>query len=511
MRTKKAAINILISVFAFVAGFLPMIAIRKVFLNSLGPEMLGLNSLYNNIIGYLSIVEMGIGTAIIFSLYKPFAENDRDKIRAYLYFYKKMYSIIGLIILIIGILLSLILNLFITDNIDIGEARLFFLLVLLNTVIGYYFSYKFCVLIVSQKGYKVTVVTTIAKLVTAILQYVVLNITPNFYLYLIIQIAVNLLGYIFLNLYINKKFGWLRNIESYRLDINEKLNLKKNIKALIYHKFGGVVLFGTDNLIISAFINLATVTRYSNYSLIINAVQGITGTAMSAITASIGNLLVEKDKAAAYAVHKRLFFINFWVSSLVVIILYNTTTQFISVWLGHDQTIDNFTLSIIMINLYIQLMRGTVEKFNEGGGKYYHDRFAPLFESFINLIASIILVKILGLTGVFIGTLISNLAVVFWVKPKITYKYIFHVRLTEYFSMYFKYLFIGLFSFVICYFISYYLKSNISLTAVFMNSFVNAVVINVLYIALFWRNDEFKYFKNQIKKIILPGNKIRQF
>ncbi|OZT11325.1 O-unit flippase [Priestia aryabhattai] len=506
MRTKKATINISISIAAFIIGFLPMIIVRKVFLEELGPELLGLSSLYTNIISYLSIVELGIGTAIIFSLHKPFSERNIEKIKAYLNYYKKIYRFIGMIILLLGIVLLPFIGIFISGDINLDEARLYFILFLFNTVFSYYFSYKFCILVVAQEGYKVSIATTISKLIISILQIICLNNVPSFYIYILIQIIVNLAYYIFLSRYIDSKYSWLKSGSNHLLGNNEKKNLGKNIKALMYHKIGGVIVFGTDNLIISTFINLTAVARYNNYSLLIGAVQGIISTGLNALTASIGNLLVEKDKAAAYLVHKRLFFISFWIVSMVVIILYNTLTRFVTIWLGEDQTIGDLTLFIIILNLYFQLMRGSVEKFNEGAGVYYQDRYAPLFESVINLIASIMLVKILGLAGVFIGTLISNFLVVFWVKPKMTYKYVFEEKLIKYFQLYFKYFVIGMLPFIICYFISKHLFIENTITAFLLNLIMNVIVTNTIYLVLFRKNKEFIYFKG----LLLKAAKIRR-
>jgi len=500
MRTKKATINVLISVISFVIGFLPIIFVRKVFINELGSDLLGLSSLYTNIIGYLSIVEMGIGSAIIFSLYKPYADNDWIKINALLKHYKKMYQIIGVIVLAAGLVMLPILDLFITDSINMTEARLYFLLFLVNTVIGYYFSYKFCVPTVAQEGYRVTIANTIAKLGIAIMQIIGLLLVHSFYLYLAIQIIGNLIFYIGLSLYIDSKYTSLKRSKVTNLEVEEKSNLNKNIKALMFHKIGGVVVFGTDNLIISSFINLSAVARYSNYSLIIGAIQGMTSTAMTGITSSIGNLLVEKDRDAAYIIHKRLFFVNFWIVSMITIVLFNMLTPFVILWLGEGQTIDKFTLFIVIANMYFQLMRGSVERFYEGGGSYYRDRYAPIFELSINLIASLLLVNLLGLPGVFLGTLISNLTVVFWVKPKVTYKYIFKVKLRKYFVMYLKYLFIALIPFLICYFITSSFHMLTGAAVFFVECILNLLVINIFYLLVFWRNEEFIYFKNLLIK-----------
>lgn len=503
MRTKKASINALVGVIAYILGYLPIFIIRKVFLDILGEDLLGLSSLYTNIINYLSIVEMGIGSAIIFSLYKPFSENDRVKIKGYLDCYKKFYRIAGIVVLVLGLLLVPILPIFINDkaSINMNTARFCFILVLADTLITYFFSYKLCLLNVAQESFRVAIGTSLSKLAISILQIVVLNIYPNFALYIAMQIVVNATYYTIINRYIDRRYKWVNEVEGHINDV-EKKDLFKNIKALFLHKIGSVVVFGTDSLVISTFINLATVARYNTYQLFLSAVTGIMGNAMNAITPSIGNLLVEKDKKSAYIVHRRLFFMNFWLVSFITICLYNTLTQFVRLVYGESQVLSSFTINILLINLYFQLMRNTVERFKEGSGSYYQDRYAPLFEAIINLGFSLYLVNKIGLPGVFIGTLISNLTAVFWVKPLITYKNVFNVSVFDYFKMYFKFLFIGIIPLFLTHLLTVNIKSSNSFLMFIVNCIINIVVINVFYLIVFWKNEDFKFYKNYLNAIV---------
>jgi O-antigen/teichoic acid export membrane protein len=497
MRTKKAAINGLIGILTYLISFLPAMLVRKIFLVQLGEELLGLSSLYTNIISYLSIIEMGIGSAIIFSLYKPFAEGNRVKVKGYIDYYAKFYKIVGVIILLVGIGLLPFLHIFINDNIDMTKATIYFVLFLINTVISYLFSYKLCILNVAQEGYIVSIGTVISKVLIAILQIVILKLYSSFWWYITIQIIVNLIYYIVLNRYIDKKYTWLKNTQG-RIEKDEKNNLIKNVKALFMHKIGYVVVFSTDNLIISSFINLSSVAKFNSYNMIIAAIQGVINTAMAAITPSIGNLLVGNDKEKSLSVHKKLFFMNFWIVSFVTISLYNTISQFINVWLGKDQLLDIFTVNIILINLYFQLMRSSVEQFKEGSGNYYQDRYASFIEAFINLVFSIILVRKIGIAGVFVGTLISNISVIFWVKPMITYKYVFNKPLRNYFYMYFKYLSIAILPLLTTHFLTKDIKQSVLLKDFIFNCIINIVVINGAYLIIFRKNKEFIYFKNLI-------------
>lgn len=498
MRLKKSLINSTVGMISFLITFLPVFIVRKTFVDNLGGEMLGLSSLYSNVIGYLSIIEMGIGSAIIYSLYKPFAENNREKIKGYLKYYEKFYIRTGIIVLVIGLAITPILHIFIKDDIDLNLIRIGFVLALINTVIGYFFTYKHSILNASQEGYKVSLGITASKVLIAIFQIFIIKRYKSFYGYLIVQIVINLIFYTLINLYINKRFSWLKQTNGY-IEKNEKDSLIKNIKALFCHKIGGIFVFSTDNIVVSSFISLSVVAAYNNYIVITNACAGVMWQAMNGISASIGNLLVEGNKESSYKIHKRLFFISFWVSSFIVISLFNTISQFISLWVGEKYILDIFTISIILFNLYFQIMRDTVEKFKEASGEYYKDRYAPLFEGFINLIFSIILVNIIGLPGVFLGTLISNLSVVFWVKPKIVYKYVFEKPLIEYFKMYFKYLALGSIPLIITMFLTSGIKQEATIIGFILNCVINIVVINLIYILLFRKNENFIYFK----KIVL--------
>lgn len=501
MRTKKAGINVIVNLVTVILGFLPSFIVRKVFLDSLGNELLGLSSLYGNIIGLLSMVELGIGSAIIFSLYRPFAQGDREKIKGYLDYYNKFYKVIGFIILVLGLLITPFLNIFIKNGVNMVDAKVYFILFLINTFITYLFSHKLCIINVAQEGYKLSIATTISKISIAIVQLVVLKIYPSFYLYLSVQILINLIYYIVINKYIDNKYDWIKNTIG-KIDNTEKQNLTKNVKALFLHKIGGMLVFGVDNIVISAFINLTVVGVYNNYNMIIGSIQTIISSALSGVTSSIGNLLTEDNSEKVFEVHKKLFFLSFWIVSFMTISLSNTIKQFVLLWLGESQILDSFTIAILLINFYFILMRSSVERFKEGAGIYHEDRFAPLFEGAINLTASIILVKIMGLPGVFLGTLISNLCVIFWVKPKIVYKYVFNKKLSLYFKMYFYYLFIGCIPLIATNILTFKLKSTITITSFFYNCLINIMVINVIYIIIFKNKDEFKYFKNIIFNIL---------
>ncbi|GGI46076.1 oligosaccharide transporter (flippase) [Paenibacillus marchantiophytorum] len=501
MRVKKASINVVVNLLTFILGLVPSFILRKVFLDTLGNELLGLTSLYTNIIGLLSIVELGIGSAIIYSLYKPFAEGDYVKVKGYLNYYAKLYKFVGFIILGLGLIMTFFLHFFVKDQVNLIDAQLYFLLFLVYTLTSYFFSYKLCILNVAQDGYKISIATTLSKLLISILQFMMLKFLPDLYVYLWIQIIINFLFYLFMNLYIDKKYPWIRKTRGH-ITTEERTSLVKNVKALFLHKIGGILVLGTDNLVISSFINLTVVGVFNSYSMIVGAAQGLISTSLSGVAASVGNLLVEGSKDVIYKVHRKLFFLSFWIVSFATISLINTIQQFVRLWLGDNQRLDNLTIILLLINFYFFLMRGSVERFKEGGGIYYQDRFAPLVEASINLIASIIFIQLIGLPGVLLGTLLSNVTVIFWIKPKMVYKYIFEKKLREYFKMYVKFLVIGLIPLIITYLLTSQLKHINSVYALAANCMVHIIVINLIYYILFRKNEEFIYFKGLLLTLL---------
>ena len=507
MRTKKSIINSSANILSLIIMFIPNIIIRKIFLDSLGSEMLGLTSLYTNIISWLSIFEMGVGSAIVFSLYKPYAINNYKSIKSYIDFYGKFYRKIGLIILIASLFISPFIKYFVNDNMDYNVSSIGFILYAINTFISYMFSHRLCILNVSQEAYIITLGTAFSRLIIFITQVIMLKTYPNFLLYIIIQIVINLIYFMIINIYISKRFIWM-NEKSEELEDTEKSNLTRNIKALFVHKIGTLVLNSTDNLIISKFLGLTTIAMYTNYQIVINALQSVVNSILSGLTASLGNLIAEGDINKTYNIHKKVFFMSFWITSFIIISLYNTLNQFVVLWVGEENLIDSFTFIVILTNTYFLSMRGSVEQFQSASGNYYQDRYSPIIEAIINLTVSLILVKYIGLVGVFIGTLVSNIMVVFWVKPYVVYKYVFDINVIEYFKMYFKYAFITIITLFITSMITNNFKYNYDLFSFIVNCLVNIVVVNSIYVFVFYRTEEFKYFKGIKNTILKKSSKI---
>ncbi len=403
--------------------------------------------------------------------------------------------------LIGGIIIMPFLKFLIQGEIDPRLASIGFLLYLFNSVISYMFSNRICILNVAQEVYKVTIGTTTSKLLILLLQFIMLKKNPNFIAFMTIQLLVNIVYYIAINIYIVIKFPWI-NKGKENLKKSETKPLLKNMKAMFMYKISSLVVYCTDNLIISTFLGLSVLANYTNYQMVISAFQSLIVTGLGGITASIGNLLTnEKDNEQAYEVHKKIFFIISWMSSFILISLYNTLNQFIGIWIGKVYLLDNVTLIIILINSYVLLMKESVEQFQNGKGLFYQLRYAPLCEAILNFILSVILVRRIGLLGIFIGTLVSHMVVTFWTKPYIVYKYVFKMNIVIYFKLYIKYLLLALIPLVVTNYMTIPVKENYTILSFIANCFINIVAINLIYLVIFYRTSEFKYYYGLIKKV----------
>ena len=501
MRTKHSIKNIIGSMLSNILTIIIGLIAQAVFIKILGSEYLGLNGLFSNIITMLGIVELGVGNAIIYNLYKPIAENNISKIKSLMNFYKKSYRLIACIVAIIGIIIIPFLPFFIEEiSIDIN-ITLVYLLFLIDVVCSYLLSYKRSILYANQKNYIINIVHIIYTILLNTSQLLVLFFTKNYYYYLIMKIIMRILENFIISKIADKKYAFI-NEQSEKLDKETEKDIFTKVKALFFHKIGSFAVLGADNIIISKFLGLVTVGLYSNYYLIINAVQTVFGQIITSFTASVGNMLVTESKEKCYDVFKKIRFFNFWLatfaSSSVLIIM----DSFISIWIGDKYILPLLVLEVLVFNLYQKLMRNSYMSFKEAAGIYYEDRFVPLIEATLNIIVSIFCCKLFGLAGVFMGTVISGLALWCYSYPKYVYKKLFDRNYIEYAKETIGYIIL----FVLIASGTYYLSTIINFSNIYLefisNVIISLIVPNILLFIIFFKTDNFKYYSNLLKNVI---------
>lgn len=500
-RKKSSFKNMITAVSSNVLTIIVGLVAQAIFIKILGSEYLGLNGLFSNVISMLGIVELGMGSAIIYNMYKPIAENDHEKIKSLMQFYKKSYLIITLIISIIGIMIIPFIK-YIVDiesvTVDVN-VYLVYILFLLETICSYILSYKRSMLYADQKEYITNIIHMGYTIIVNTMQLSFLYFTHDYYLYLIIKVIMRLVENIVISSYVNRRYSYLLDNNVTKLDSKTEKDIFQKIKALFFHKIGGFIVSGTDNIIISKYLGLVTVGLYSNYYMIINAVQTVINHIIQATRASVGNLLVTESKKKQFDIFNKIRFVNFWISCFSSICIFVIMDSFITIWIGYKFVLPTKVLLVLVINFFIVSSRSTYGAFKEAAGIFYEDRFVPIIESLLNIVLSIIFVKKFGLMGVFMGTVASGLVLWCYSYPKYVYKNLFGRSYYDYIKETIYYLIV----FVLIAGFSYSLAILISFENVYLqfisNVLIALIVPNVIMLLLFSKDENFKYFINMLK------------
>lgn len=502
MRTKNSFKNILIALICNIITLLITFFAQSIFIKILGIEYSGINSVFNNVISMLAVSELGIGTAIIFHLYKPIANNNIEEIKSLMNFYKKSYNIIALIILIIGLLIIPIIPNFVTTNNITENIYLIYLFFLADSIVSYLATYKRSLIYANQKNRIVDLIHLSYTLILNIVQIIFLLSTHNYILYLLTKVLCRIIENIIITIFANKMYPYLKDKNIKKVEQEIKQDIFKKIKAQIFHSVGGYIVLGTDNLIISKFFGLATAGIYGNYILIINAANTILSQIFSSLTASVGNLLTEDDSTKNHDIYKKMIFMNFLIYSVVSVVFYFSINDFILIWLGNqDYVFSNGVVLCLAINMFMQGMRRTMQTFATAAGICHENRFIPLFEALINIVASLIFLKIFGVAGVILGTIISTLILYFYSFPKYIYKPLFKKKEKEYLKEFLKFILVECIILLILYFINnIYFINNLYLRFIF-KTILNIIVSVVVLIIIYFNNQEFHYFFNILQNI----------
>lgn len=501
MRTENSIRNAIFSILANVVGMLIGFILQAIFVRILNEEYLGINGLFSNIFSFMAIGEFGLVNALIYSLYKPVAENDQEKIRKLLRYYKKLYNVIACIIFVISISIMPFLHHIVVD-VNIPENIYFiYLLFVIDIIASYLITYKRSLLYANQQTYIISIVHIIYLFVMNIVQALILIFTHNFILFLLVKIICRILENVIININVNKKYEWIKRKENTELEESERKEIIKKVKGLLFYKIGSAVVSTTDNITISAFLGVATVGLYYNYNLILNALNQLFTQAFNVVTSSVGNLLVEeKDKEKYYNVYKKIFFFNSWIYGFSACIVLVVMVPFIKIWVGSKYVLPNIVLFILLLNFYLQGMRRTYMIFKEAAGIFHEDRFYSLIEAVLNIVFSILFVKLIGLPGVFLGTIVGCLPIILYDYPILIYKKIFNKNMMTYLKENGIFLIVNIVFAVIVYIVCDLIKINNLWIKLICNGSIGVLIYNILFVVLFNKTEELKYYIELIKK-----------
>ena len=452
-RVKKSLLNARVNLIFYFLTLILSFFSRKIFLDTLGADFVGLTGTLQNLLGFLNLAELGIGSAIGYVLYKPLFEHDEGKINEIISVFGYLYRWIGFIILGAGLILACFLPLIFPDTqFEMGIIFFAYFAFLASSLIGYFANYKQTLLGADQKNYVVTAYFQTGNIVKVLIQMVSAYYTGSYYLWVVIELVFGIIYSIILNWKINQVYPWLRSEVRLGKQLFKKYpEVMKYTRQLFVHKIGGFTQWQTTPFLIYAFVSLQTVAYYGNYTIIVEKINTFISNFLGSTGAGVGNLIAEGNKSKEYRVFWELVVIRFFVSGIIMFSIYMLIEPFISLWLGAEYILPRAVLIIILINFFLNLTRGATDQFLYGHGLFY-DTWSPVVEAAIYITVAIIGGHFLGLEGVLLGSTVSLSLVIGCWKPYFLFTKRFKISIIKYWIGWWKYVFLILLSGILSYY-----------------------------------------------------------
>lgn len=501
-RTDYSILNILTGLGGyFINTFLGLIC-RMVFTRTLAADYLGINGLFSNILSMLSLAELGIGTAIVYALYKPLATDDRPQIASLVRFYGQCYRIIGIVVGIAGLCLMPFLNVLIQEPPDISEnLQIIYVIYLFNTASTYFFSYRSSLLIAAQQNYLVTGLSYVVTISQSIIQMVLLALTHNYMLYLLVQTAGTLLYNILISNIAKKRFPFIADKNIAPLEKNQRRSLIRNVRALTITKIAGMIVNQTDNIIITYFNGLATTGYASNYTLLSGTLNSFLNLLFNGISASVGNHNAIETKEHKLQLFYCINLANFWLFGWSAIGIFLVSNDLVALLFGESFVLPLSIPFVIALNFYMVGMQSAVWTYGNTMGLFRQGRYLLFLTAAINLVCSIWLGKYWGLFGILIATAISRACTNTWYDPYKVFKYGFREPAGKYFKRYFEFASLLALCGGACYFLCSLCKFG-PLGNSLVKFAICSFIPNGIFYFVFRNRPEFAYLEILAKRVI---------
>lgn len=483
-RVKKSIINAEVNLLFYFLGLFFAFFSRKIFLNCLGTEFIGLTGTLSNILGYLNLAELGVGSCISFFLFKPLQENDREKIQEILSLFGYLYLWIGRIILAAGILISLCFP-FIFESTELSFSLIYFAFYsfLGSSLIGYFINYRQILLTADQKNYLVAIYFQSAGLVKTGLQILLAYQFSNLYLWVAIEFIFGIIGCLILNWKINKEYPWLKTNKKMGKGLLKKYpEVLKNTRQIFIHQIKDFVLSKSDELLIFVFVSLKMVAYYGNYTMVITKVAVLFRTTIGAIGAGVGNLVAEGNKANIMKVFWEIQAVQHAVAGFICFAMYELIEPFITLWLGGQYVMDHAILVLLLVYTYMSNSRSGVDMYNHAYG-LYADVWSAWVELIINIGITLICGYFYGITGILLGKIVSVfIIVVFW-KPY----YLFRSGVQRPYSEYWRGNIIYIIIFVGSFALTHLMAHNLPIipTESYLQWILYATIVTITYLLIY--------------------------
>lgn len=408
-RTQNAKRNIYASLINKLITMLLPFVTRSAIIYFVGVLYLGLNGLFTSILSVLALAELGVGSAMVFSMYEPIAKNDTDTVCALLNLYKKIYRIIGIVILTLGIIFTPFITKVIHGDIPTDtNIYILYLISLFNTSISYFlFAYKTSLLAANQRMDITTNTNTALTISGSIIQILLLCVFKNYYFYCIVTPITTISGNLIRGRIVDKMYPQYKC----RGEVSEELKeeIKKRVFGLFIYRVSAVMRYSLDSLVLSSFLGLEVLAKYNNYFVIMNAIVGVMDIVTANTTASIGNSIALEIQEKNYNDFQKIQLIFMWLSGVFAVLMFCIYQPFMRLWVGKELMFDNLTMTVFCIYFFTNRWGDICYTYRQSAGLWWEDRYRPIIEAVVNLTLNIILVQIIGVVGVMLSTIIGLL------------------------------------------------------------------------------------------------------
>jgi O-antigen/teichoic acid export membrane protein len=500
---KNISFGLLAQVIQMVLGFVS----RTIFIKYLAVEYLGVNGLFTNILSLLSLAELGITSAIVFSLYKPLANKDEKKLAGLIHFFAKVYTRIALIVAVLGLLVVPFLKQIVENPPSQikNDLVIIYLLFLFNTVSAYFMQYKLSLFHADQKSYVISKNNTFLFILQNLAQIIVLVLFKNFILYLIAQSVFQLVSNFIISRKVAHHYPFLKEHKNEIIDEESKKQIYSNVKSTGLVKVGGLLVNSTDNLILNYYSGLLMVGLLSNYVLLIGLATGLIVQVFSGLTGSIANINVTENKEKQFSTFNSINFANFWIYGITTIGIIVLLNDFILLWIGTKFILPISIVIILALNFYMVGMQNAVWTFKSTYGFFKQGQYLVILTAVLNLVFSFILGKYFGLFGILVATAIARLITNTWYDPYVVFTLGLKQNPTVYLRKYITYIVILAISLGLIFGCTYFISTSNWLTLVI--KFVLCLVIPNVMIYIFCKNTS--EFKNLIALLYAVVNKLK--
>lgn len=484
--------------FTFTIGLLGFV-VNKNFSSNLGMETLGLMRLFIQLVAYLNIVELGIAAASTYALYKPIEKGNINKINIIISTVDSFYKNVAYIILFVGFASSYFVVKIAGETSYGNLAYLFWAGYVINTAVSYSFA-KFIILFTAHQEYGVVrFIGGFAQSLSMVLQIVILIFTQSFILFILMITIQNIATYFFYKRHFNKNYSNIKMVK------DRDFSIIKNMKNLFWHKIGALIVFNTDYILLAIYTSLNVIAVYSTHLIIYTTIATFCGILTPVLTPKIGKFIASNAKNDIYDLWSRLHLLYVVIATVVVTTTYYLLNPFVGLWMGADYLLPEKTIFLILINLFIFIVRSMIDAFKLNSG-FYGDIYHPILECIVNLVISIYLVQKIGLDGVLIGTVISNITIVYISIPLMVFIRCFDKRIKDFIYIYTKYLFLICISIFMSDIVINYFGFNLNISSwglwvvksIIITATVSIIVSVTFLLDSVYRKELFLFYKRKL-------------